>query len=314
MCYNIAFPMKGGVLTNFIWAVQMPGFMLVSGYFSYRPLTDLKDGWRRVVGSAEHYAMPFFTWFFLISVLLLGQFDRHILRALGTLMTHVDSGLWFLWVIFVLSVVATGCNIAMGKGKNRTIQIIGVLITCAVCLGILGALGLKFSLSFIGIKYILYYAVFYGFGWLAKATEKKWRKWLKVKGQVLFASLVIFLAIVYNFDLYHCDDDMKSIFLRYIAGFTGNAVILGACEKFKVKLEKAKFDWLGRYTLEIYCTHMYVNNLFIDSNGNRFFTRIGFGNFMVSLICTIAFTTVIIVVLKSNPIANWLLYGKKEKK
>lgn len=288
--------------------------MLVSGYFSFRELTDWRSGWKRIIGAAEHYAMPFFTWFLLISVLLLGQCERNLVTGFTTLMTHVDSGLWFLWVVFVLSIVATGCNLAMGKGRRKTAKAIGVLAVCIVSFGILGALALKLGLNFIGIKYILYYAVFYGFGWLARATEDIWKKQSGVKNWVLFICLIIFLAIVYNYDLYRCGDDLKSIALRCAAGFAGNVVVLSNCEKFKDFLEKAKLAKLGMYTLEIYCTHMYVNSLFQASNVNGFFTVTGFGNFTVSLICTIIFTAVIVVVFHSIPAANWLMYGKREKK
>ena len=258
--------------------------------------------------------MPFFTWFLLISVLLLGRFDRNPITGIGVLLTHVDGGLWFLWTVFVLAIVATFCNLAVSKGKTIGRQIAGVLIACAVFFGALLGLGMMFGLNFLGIKYILYYAVFYGFGWLARATEGIWRQWMKGKNVLLFICLVIFLAIVYNFDLYHTGDDVKSILLRCIAGFTGNAVILATCEWYKDALERIKLDWLGMYTLETYTTHMYVNNLFQESNGNIFFTASGFGNFIVSLICTVVFTAVIIAVFKSIPAANYLMYGKREKK
>lgn len=69
-----------------------------------------------------------------------------------------------------------------------------------------------------------------------------WRRWRKEKDWVLFASLVIFLTIVYKYDLHHCSDDVKSIVLRCIAGFTEHATILGVCKKFKAQLEKVKFE------------------------------------------------------------------------
>ena len=48
----------------------MPGFMLVSGYFSFK---EVENGRKLMVGyrkSVERYLLPFLTWFILVSVLL----------------------------------------------------------------------------------------------------------------------------------------------------------------------------------------------------------------------------------------------------
>ena len=66
------------------------------------------------------------------------------------------------------------------------------------------------------------------------------------------------------------------------------------------------------YTLEIYATHMYVNNLMEMSSG--FFTAAGLGNFLASLILTVLFTLIIIAVFKSIPVMNFVFYGKRQKK
>jgi len=292
----------------------MPGFMIVSGYFSFHSVPDFRSAGRRILHAAERYAMPFLTWYFLISVLLLGRCDRNLLTGIKTLFTHVDVGLWFLWVIFVLSIVATCCNMVISRGKSGIFKTVGVIISCIICFGILLAFARAFGINFIGIKYILYYSIFYGFGWLARATELTWKRWIKAKDWILFGCLVVFLAITYNYDLYRCGDDVKSIALRCIAGFAGNAVVLGVCEHFQEALKRIKLDWIGMYTLEIYCSHMYVNNLFYASNQSVFFTGIGFGNFIASLICTSVFTAIIIVVFKSVPAMNWLMYGKQREK
>lgn len=100
--------------------------------------------------------------------------------------------------------------------------------------------------------------------------------------------------------------------MRAIAGFTGNAVILAVCEKYESILSRIKLDWLGMYTLEIYATHMCVNNLM--EMGQGFFTAAGFGNFICSLIITVLFTTIIIATVKAIPAADLVFYGKRAKR
>ena len=302
---------EGGILTNFIWAVQMPGFMLVAGYFSARDISDCKSGWTRIAKSTKHYALPFFSWFLLISCLLLGDFERNPVKAVIALLNRVDNGLWFLWVVFVLSVIATFCDRALSCEKRRIVKTAAALI---LCFGILGVVGLKAGINFIGVKFIFYYAVFYGFGWLVHWTQEWWSEWWpNAENTVAALSIIVFVAIIYNYDLYHCGDDLISIGLRCIAGFTGNFVLLWVCQRYEKQLDKAKLGWIGRYTLEIYATHMYVNGLMKADNGYGFFTVVGFGNFFISFFLTIVFTVIIIAVFKSIPVTNFLLYGKREK-
>lgn len=301
--------MKGGVLTNFIWAVQMPGFMLVSGYFAARIIRNLKEAGKRIVLSVQYYALPFFSWFVLIDVLLLGRFGHNPLKGLTVLLNRVDGGLWFLWVVFVLSVIATLANFALCCSKCRAVKFGTIVI---ISLGALIAVAKVFGINFLGIKFILYYAIFYGFGWIVKWTEDWWKRWWK-KAQpiVLFACLIIYLAIVFNFDLYHSADNAINIAMRLIAGFTGNAVLLAVCGKYEDVLSKARLDWIGMYTLEIYATHMCVNNLM--EMGEGFFTLAGFGNFICSLIITVAFTSIIIAAFKAIPAADFIFFGKRRR-
>lgn len=302
---------KGGIFFNLIWAVQMPGFMLVAGYFAARKVDSWSAVVKRILLSAQHYALPFFSWFILINCFLLGGYGRNPVTAVSTLLTHVDGGLWFLWVVFILSVVTTLANYMLADGRSK--KILKAASALIVCFGLLAGTGMSFGISFLGIKYILYYAVFYCFGWFAKWTEGWWRQWWpKVSNVVVAIALIVFLAIVFNYDLYHAPDNLIGITFRCIAGFTGNLVMLWCCGKYERLLDKLCLGWIGMYTLEIYATHMYVNNLVEMSSG--FFTAAGFGNFVASLILTVLFTLIIIAVFKSIPAIDFVFYGKRQKK
>ena len=305
---------EGGMLTNIIWAIQMPGFMLVSGYFAARRIQ--RGGIAEsILKSVEHYLLPFLTWRILIDVLIEGGFGRNLIVGIITLFTNVDGGLWFLWTIFVLSIIAAICNYLSTVGKTNFKKIIYCIISCILFFGVLVAIVLfTQSTSILGIKYILYYAVFYGLGWLTRKTENMLKPlWDKYGSIVFFVCLAVSAAIVVNYDLYHCEDDIISIALRCIAGFAGNAVILALVNKFKNFFIKLKMDKIGLYTLEIYCTHMRVHHLMTADNAYNFFTVMGFGNFLISLILTVLFTVIIIAVFKSIPIADYLMYGKRNR-
>ena len=80
------------ILQNLIWAVQMPGFMLVSGYFSFREVKNRKTLMVSYRKSMERYLLPFLTWFVFVSVLLLGEYDHNVLQGLSSLVWSVDIG------------------------------------------------------------------------------------------------------------------------------------------------------------------------------------------------------------------------------
>lgn len=301
------------ILQNIIWAVQMPGFMLVSGYFSFRKVENGKKllaGYRK---SVERYLLPFLAWFVLIRVLLLGEYERRVLKGLSSLAWRVDGGLWFIWVVFILSLIIGLCNLTLGKANGFVKQLVTVAVTFGGSYGILLILAKLTSVNFLGIKFILYYGLFYGLGWLIRWTQFFWEKQKTVfYDTVGFICICVFAMIAFNVNLYLIDDNLVGIMLRFIAGATGNYVIYYTVKKLVPQLQKIKMDWVGMYTLEIYVTHMYMNRLFAEVANDAFFTILGFSTFTASLICTVVLTGIVIVVLKSIPATNYLFYGKRK--
>lgn len=301
------------ILQNLIWSVQMPGFMLVSGYFSFREVGSFKKLLSIYRKNMEKYLLPFLSWFILVSVLLLGGHERNILKGLISLAWRVDIGLWFIWVVFILSLGMGLCNLVREKAKDCVKQLVAVAITAGTSYGILLFLAKMTSIHFLGIKFILYYGLFYGLGWFTRWTQAFWKKQkLFFYDTLAFICICIFVAIVFHVNLYLIEDDLTGIALRFIAGATGNYVVYYVVKKMALQLQKIKMEWIGMYTLEIYVTHMYTNHSFSDAANAAFFTVPGFTTFMVSLVCTIVFTGIVIVVLKSIPATNYLFYGKRK--
>ncbi len=214
------------ILQNLIWAVQMPGFMLVSGYFSFK---EVENGRKLMVGyrkSVERYLLSFLTWFILVSVLLIGDYGRNVLQGLNRLAWRVDSGLWFIWVVFVLSLITGLCNLIRGKVNGFVKQLVTAAVTAGVGYGVLLVLAKLTSINFLGIKFILYYCLFYGLGWFIRWTQSFWEKQKTVFYDTgAFICICVFAAITFNVNLYLIDDNIVGIMLRFIAGATGNYVL-----------------------------------------------------------------------------------------
>lgn len=301
------------ILQNLIWAVQMPGFMLVSGYFSYKEVKNCRELQAIYQKSAERYLLPFLAWFILVSVLLIGDYGRNVLKGLSRLAWRADRGLWFLWAVLGLSLIMGLCNLIRGKVNGFVKQLVTVAVTVGVSYGVLLIVAKLTSINFLGIKFILYYGLFYGLGWFIRWTQSFWEKQKTVfYDTVAFICICIFAVITFNVNLYLIDDNIAGIMLRFIAGTTGNYVLYYVVKKLIPQLQKIKMDWIGMYTLEIYVTHMYTNHLFAEVANDAFFTILGFSTFTVSLICTVVLTGIVIVVLKSIPATNYLFYGKRK--
>ena len=225
----------------------------------------------------------------------------------------MDGGLWSIWVVFFLSLFGGLCNLVRGKVEGFAKQLVTVAVTVGEGYDILLVLAKLTSINFLGIKFILYYGLFYGLGWFIRWTQAFWEKQKTIFYDMLaFICVCVFAAIAFNVNLYLIDDNLVGIALRFIAGCTGNYVIYYVIKKIVPQLQKVKMEWLGMYTLEIYVTHMYTNHLFSKVANNAFFTVTGFTTFTVSLICTVILTGIVIVVLKSIPATNYLFYGKRK--
>ena len=119
---------EGGLLTNLIWAIQMPGFMLVSGYFCARKVLSYKDLLKSLKKSFIRYALPFFSWFIVIDVFICGAYFRNPILGVIHLIKNVDSGLWFIWVIFALSNIFNICNFYFEKNTSVTKRMFSTII------------------------------------------------------------------------------------------------------------------------------------------------------------------------------------------
>lgn len=187
------------ILQNLIWAVQMPGFMVVSGYFSFREVGNVKKLMTGYWKSVERYLLPFLAWFVLISVLLLGDYERNVLKGLNSLAWGVDGGLWSIWVVFFLSLVGGLCNLVRGKVEGFAKQLVTVAVTVGEGYDILLVLAKLTSINFLGIKFILYYGLFYGLGWFIRWTQAFWEKQKTIFYDMLaFICVCVFAAIAFN--------------------------------------------------------------------------------------------------------------------
>ncbi len=91
------------LIFRYIYSFHMLAFMFVSGFCCYHTVHSWSFLKRRVV----RLLIPFFFWF-LISEFVYSDWDR-LLPDTGNLFLHPDNGLWFLWALFLGTVLFVLC-------------------------------------------------------------------------------------------------------------------------------------------------------------------------------------------------------------
>ena len=89
-------------LFNIVWSLQMPLFILISGYVT-RYSREISDGsglWKYVKRRTIAYLLPWVVWSFIVRGIIFGQSN---FLNLKWLLWHMDSGYWFLATIWTIS-------------------------------------------------------------------------------------------------------------------------------------------------------------------------------------------------------------------
>lgn len=103
------------MIFNIVWSLQIPLFMVVSGYFS----TSRKEPSLQKLGSQLfRYLWPCVTYFIILSVVYHYQ---NPLSSAYNLLWHLEGTLWYLVVLAVLSIF----NFVATKTTNKITNLIG---------------------------------------------------------------------------------------------------------------------------------------------------------------------------------------------
>lgn len=152
-------------LFNVIWSLQMPLFILISGYVTKysRGCQDGQSLWRYMKRRTIAYLLPWVVWTFLVRGIIFGQ---HRFLDLGWIVYNLDSGYWFLITIWTISIFFGLSEFFSKKLVNKRVKILFTSIGFGFFGMVLALAGWKFGLNFMGIKLTLYYMAFYLLGFL----------------------------------------------------------------------------------------------------------------------------------------------------
>lgn len=221
-------------LFNIIWSLQMPLFILISGYVTKYscPISDSQGLWKYVKRRTIAYMLPWAVWSFVVRGIIFGQDGFLNIR---NLLWSMDSGYWFLATIWTISLVfGIASFIAERLSKKKVLKKQVVLLVCYLAgMVFLVGIGELLGLSFFAIKLTLYYMPFYYIGFLYgqfddKIMESESGK--KIVDCVVTTCLMLWLYIILRCSLYEMSDSGFAIVLRAATSLAGCIAICGLCK------------------------------------------------------------------------------------
>ena len=299
--------MEDGILYDVIKVIQMPLFILVSGYLCGmgRKISSLSEYGNKLKKRALSYLTPFFSWIIL-------QHPLHPAANIVETLFGLDKGLWFLMTLFLLTLMVYTAELA-GAATGRRFGAFGRKITFwTVYLGLAAVVVLEtlMGVEFLSPGLTRLYLPFYLAGYLAGEQKERLKalpEMLKNAGGAL--TLVGLLAMAVLLDL----QDVTTLLLlgrQIIASFLGCAAVCWLLTKCGPNRFKKFLAWVGGYTLEIYVVHFHFATVL---NRGQVYARYSAGWFLfviASFMAMSVITAVIIAVTKRIRLLDFLLYGK----
>jgi len=298
--------MEDGYVYDAIKVIQMPLFMMVSGYLCGmgKRVRSLADYGRVLKKRAIAYLVPFFFWIVLQHPL---QPVSNIVETLFAL----DKGLWYLMTVFVLAVMIYTAQLAAAKaGKRQNLVFWSVYLFLALLIVAQSFSGWTFLSPGLTRLYLPFYFVAY----LAGAYQEQVAQIpVQVKHFLFWPAAVAFLYLVFACDLL----DVSSLVLlgrQMLASFLGCYTVIWLMSFCKEGKAGRFLAWLGNYTLEIYVLHFHFATILNQGREYRLFTWEGLWFAVASFAVMSAITAGIIFVTKKVWVLDFLLYGKTRQK
>ena len=254
-------------LFNIVWSLQMPLFILISGYitkYSHK-IVDWSDFIRYLQRRTVAYMLPWETWSFIIRGFIFGE---HNFFDIKYILWNMDSGYWFIATIWTISVIfGIASYIAKCVVKEDDIKQQFIVLAVYICgMFTLFGMGVVFDLSFFAIKLTLYYMPFYFAGYLFEQYDDRLLSspmGRKFADCMIGLCAVWWIYILLRYSLYDLNDSGWNIVLRAGTSLAGCITSCGLLQEMylKDKVLPPPFIYVGKNSLEIYLMHYLMLDL-----------------------------------------------------
>lgn len=294
---------------SILFAVQMPLFMIVSGYFyGGKEIRNGCEAAGRILKKAIAYLVPFLSHELVFRPIFLRGNGIDKIKAI--IPNSIDSGLWFLWVLFILSAELT-VAIYLTRKKSGLYKTLYTIVIFGLFQVITLALGLVVGVKFLAIKQILFYSPFFAYGYIYnRHVESYLDKKTVLRDFTMLFCITVGFGLSINFSMISLGEGIRDIIIRFSAGACLSFALIESVKKYYNQLMKFKLDRLGRYTLEIYYTHGVAYSLFQTSAQVALYSVDGMARILCSFFITAIYTAILIAVIKCSKVADFIFFGK----
>ncbi len=248
---------------RFIYAFHMPLFFFISGIVAMpaveRPIAGL------LKSRALSLVVPFVSWYVAVNAVSRVLNGRpHLFEAARNLYTSVDYGLWFLWVLFAMTMIVAVCIRIPVLPRWLTFLLVWVGLQYANT-GVLGLGLIKWHFAFFACGVLISRPALSG-----DLLERRWRPLVAVAVVVAYVALAIgwrrvdMVPLAQWWQAHHLLG-VRSLDLgyRYAAAAAGIGTSLLVARWVRLIPAVAQgLRFLGLRTLDIYVSHQLILNLF----------------------------------------------------
>lgn len=203
-------------LFRFIYSFHMPLFFFVSGFLSYKAVLGIRHVTKRFV----QLIIPFLAWG------LYSCFRFGTMSMLDIILTP-DTGLWFLWVLFLIYTVTWSINVLSRRLKVKEELL---ALTAIPVLYILG-----YKVNACGVSLVAWYYPFFIGGYFLKKYQ---HKIADISDSLLMVVTVAFLFLALFWHRTHSPAfigvDNKAVLMGYklITALLGIIAIFGLFKRY----------------------------------------------------------------------------------
>lgn len=301
--------MADGIIYDAIKAVQMPLFMLVSGWLAgQRPLfVSAGELGRQLKKRAVSCLVPFVSWIFITNVT---DFPGKLIRVLY----QPDTGLWFLLTLFLLSAFLL---FALFARDGLKLGWMGFFIVLFLEAGLIYVHYLSGN-TFLGPALTVNYFPFYTGGFLLGCFgHKVWNRLgtrpVRCCSILCALGLIVFVFLVVRFDMVYAHNTVEWL-LQLLTSAVGSGICFFALYHCPGGRIKRFLSWTGMYTLEIYVLHFrFATILGLQGRGLSLYSWQGIGGVTATFLIMSLLTAFSIFMFKRLVITDFLLFGKTDR-
>lgn len=303
-------------LFNFINIIQMPLFMLVSGYaIGYsKQIQTFGDLIIFIKKRSISLLIPWLTWS-MLSYFILSS--RSIGNHIQYCMYHMEAAYWFLFSLWCIDMIFAISSFLSRKAKGRGNMLL-TTVFCCIFTGILLYAGTKTGMSFLGIKYTTYYIVFFIIGWFLqrlKTTKSVFFK-LDMVGWVFVLLSVFFLINTFKLNIVDLPDIPLWIAYRFTVSLSGCFIIFYIVENISsIDHNSVLYKIINKfniYSLELYVVQGILINGVVKSDGVDVSTITGLISWSFYLIIMSLLSFSVIRWMSASRVARFVLFGKNK--